>query len=104
MDINDDGHSTKPVNRLSLALVETQKLRETTSKETFPPGDWIDVSGEAKMKALIHKATEAAIAAPDIDLKRVDALKKAIADGSYSPDLLMVAEKMIEEDLFFTNL
>lgn len=44
----------------------------------------------------IHKAFESSSAASTVDLDRVAAVKKALADGSYSINAERVAEKMIQ--------
>lgn len=57
--------------------------------------DVVEISSQAKvMKNLEAKLSQL----PEIDQKRVDAIKSAIADGSYEVDTQSVADRMLQAD------
>ena len=48
---------------------------------------------------LMQHATEIANAAPDVRKDKVEALKKAIASGTYHVDSAAIADKLVDEHL-----
>ena len=62
--------------------------------------DSVEITAIAKE---IHKSFETASTASVVNLDRVAAVKKALADGSYSINAERVAEKMIQFEKHFPN-
>ena len=44
-------------------------------------------------------AADLAAAGPPVDRSRIDRIKAGIADGSYKPDMNMIARRMVDQDL-----
>lgn len=60
--------------------------------------DSVSLSSQAQEMARLETAVNTS---PDVDQAKVDAIKQAIADGSYSVDPDSIAAKMLEQnDLF----
>jgi|GEM_PF-6962019 len=105
MKIMENGQNVNQVMTAQSAIASNASdVNEMSSSASVISNDKVNVSEEAILRARVHQAVEAVKASPEVDLDRVTALKQAIADGSYSPDFNKVAEKMIEEDLFLTDL
>jgi len=102
MKITDKAPTINPIT--SSMISELERSEAVKDVASVASGDRVQVSQEAMMKSRVSQIVEAVKASPDIDHHRVSVLKQAIADGNYSPDLKQVAEKMINEDLFFTDL
>ncbi|MBN1412186.1 MAG: flagellar biosynthesis anti-sigma factor FlgM [Spirochaetales bacterium] len=83
--------STDPLSNLN-KTDKTQKSAKNGKKDT------INLSEEAKSKAEIYNATEAAKMAPSIRVDRVEEVKKKLEDPSYINDKLIgdLADKIIE--------
>lgn len=62
---------------------------------TGPMQDTVSLTGTA---ALMHKLDAEIAALPIVDMKRVDAIRQSIADGSFSIDPLRVAERLIQSE------
>jgi negative regulator of flagellin synthesis FlgM len=66
---------------------------QTDSQQVPPQGDNVSLSDKAKNL----KELEASIKSqPDVDKEKVERIKAAIADGSYSVNSEKVAQKMLE--------
>lgn len=76
----------------SVAKAETDGAKETAAS-SVEKTDSVAITAIAKE---IHKAFESSSAASAVDLERVAAVKKALADGSYSINAEKIAEKMIQ--------
>ncbi len=97
MKVND---KTSPIHSLTphqisepggvLPGQETEGLARTSK-------DRVDVSDAAQRKAFVQRAIYTARTSSGIDVERVAAMKQAIADGSYKPDLSQVAETILQE-------
>lgn len=85
----------KPVTTPTLKTApkaEADATKETTVSST-EKNDSIAITAIAKE---IHKAFESSSASSTVDFDRVAAVKKALADGSYSINAEKVAEKLIQ--------
>jgi len=70
--------------------------KNETKKEGEPVADRISLSGRAKEIAELKRQIDEL---PDIRAEKVEALKKAIENGTYEIDSLKVAQKILEEEL-----
>lgn len=105
MKITENGQNVNQIMQVQSAMInETSDVNELSGSASVISNDKVNVSEEAVMRARAYQIVEAVNSSSEVDYDRVNALKQAIADGSYSPDFNKVAEKMIEEDLFFTDL
>lgn len=59
--------------------------------------DKVELSPEAKEAMALRSKVESA---PEVRQEKVEGLRKAIADGTYSPDSGEVARKMIQSKVF----
>lgn len=93
LDTGDSKATARPATSARSEGGETRPVAGGTSTDTVSLTDTA-----ARLREL-----EAALAgAPEIDSARVDALRRAIAEGRYSADSVHVADKLIalEHDLF----
>lgn len=67
----------------------------TEEKQTTPRGDNVSLSEKAKGLKELETSIKAH---PDVDKEKVEKIKAAIAEGSYSVDSNKVAQKMLEFD------
>jgi len=88
----------------SLPIKATPKPETDGAKETAiskaEKHDSVVITAIAKE---IHKSFETSSAASVVNLDRVAAVKKALADGSYSINAERVAEKMIQFEKLMPN-
>lgn len=75
---------------------KNQVKKNETKKEDGPVSDRISLSGRAKEIAELKKQIDEL---PEIRAEKVEALKKAIENGTYEVDSLKVAQKILEEEL-----
>ena len=62
------------------------------SVDRAAPADRVSITSTA---SLLQQAEEALKTAPDVDVKRVEAIKKAIENGTFEIDANRVAEELI---------
>jgi len=75
---------------------KNQVKKNETKKEGEPVSDRISLSGRAKEIAELKRQIDEL---PEIRAEKVEALKKAIENGTYEIDSLKVAQKILEEEL-----
>lgn len=93
MTINSITGKTPTIQTIKTAQkAEVDGTKETTVSST-EKNDSIAITAVAKE---IHKAFESSSASSAIDFDRVSAVKKALADGSYSINAERVAKKLIQ--------
>ncbi len=81
---------------ISLLMPDT---RRTAGKKSDTETDRVELSGSA---SLLDQATAKALAAPDIDMDKVESVRRAIANGELKIDTDRLAQKMLElEDSIF---
>ena len=102
MEISNKAQSIK-ITQLQAIAADRGVDRQAGETPDLSP-DKVSFSEQGIRKAEFLKILEVVKKSPDIDRERVAALQQAIADGSYTPDLSKVAERMIEEDLSFPKL
>ncbi len=84
--------SNTPLTVKTAPKADAESVKETTTG-TAEKNDSIAITAIAKE---IHRAFETSSASSAIDFDRVAAVKKALADGSYTVNAEKVAEKMIQ--------
>jgi flagellar biosynthesis anti-sigma factor FlgM len=103
MKITNNNQNISPILRTNETAEETRRdVNKSSSQAHISAGDRVDVSKEAYMKASVHKAMEAVNAEPDVDWTRVSKLKQDIANGAYRPDTDVLAQRMLEDELFLS--
>lgn len=70
------------------------KVRPTQETDKAEPHDSVQLSGEAKLFALFRQKLAQT---PDIRKEKVEALKKAIAEGTYRVPAEEIAEAILRE-------
>ncbi|MBX2808011.1 MAG: flagellar biosynthesis anti-sigma factor FlgM [Cellvibrionaceae bacterium] len=96
MLINNNGISTNSnhTRQKGVDQVETHTAGRTTPASSK---DRVELSDQAQQ--LAHLETQIALS-PDVDTQRVDAIRNAIANGSYTIDAEAIAEKILASDAF----
>ncbi len=95
MQINNNGitHNTHANN--SQKAGESPKAQTSQNAASGADGDSVELSQEA----LVLKRLETQIiASPDVDTSRVESIRQAIEDGSYTIDADSIAAKILETD------
>ena len=81
--------------------LKTEGSQRSISHSAVAPSqdDNVHLTGTARQ---LQKASELIQNAPDVDVEKIEQIKAAIADGSYSVDAEAVAEKLLalESSLF----
>lgn len=62
---------------------------------TPPRGDALSLTADAQ---LLQQTQSAARGAPDVDSKRVDDVRRALADGSYRADAKAIAARLLKTE------
>lgn len=99
---NNNQNLSQILRTIETAEENRRDVNKSSSQAHISAADRVDVSREAYMKASVHKATEAVNAAPDIDWTRIAQLKQDIANGSYRPDMDVLAQRMISDEAFLS--
>ncbi len=98
IDINNLGTNTPPragdSNRVGSNEANAADTRQSTGKSSV--GDTVSLSDTAIRLGQLGVAVENQ---PVVDTKRVEQVKQAIMDGSYTVDPTRIAEKMMELDM-----
>ena len=93
MTINSiTGKTANPLPVKTAPKTDVDVTKETTVSNAERT-DSIAITAIAKE---IHKALESSSASSAVDLERVTAVKKALADGSYSINAERIAKKLIQ--------
>jgi negative regulator of flagellin synthesis FlgM len=79
---------------------KTASTKSQSGTSSTVAAEHIAISSKAKD---IQKATEAANAAPDIRIEKVDRIKEQITNGSYSVSSEQLAEKILENIIKESN-
>jgi len=69
---------------------------DVTKETTVSNAERTDSIANTAIAKEIHKALESSSASSAVDLERVAAVKKALADGSYSINAERIAKKLIQ--------
>ncbi|MDH2431332.1 flagellar biosynthesis anti-sigma factor FlgM [Pokkaliibacter sp. MBI-7] len=97
IDINGLG-----VNQASTSRIKSQSSTQQKSADVDNEGksssDKVELSSEAKSMQSIEDQVRQL---PDVDQEKVDRIKSAIADGSYSVNSQSIANKMLDIDGMF---
>ena len=101
MKINNTSNTDalKAYSTQSLKGVQRYKDKDpdTTSKPNHPAStDKVDISSTVKFMQDVHKAVSDT---PDIRTDKVQDIETKINNGSYNPDLSLVAEKLLSPDM-----
>ncbi|MEW6116866.1 MAG: flagellar biosynthesis anti-sigma factor FlgM [Nitrospirota bacterium] len=92
---------TNKVDVVSASLQKTDKIKENVAggkAEKIAPRDQVTVSEKAKEKAKEIETLQAQVGTiPEVRTDRVEAVKKAINEGTYNVKGEAVAGKMIRE-------
>lgn len=92
----DGTPAARPVEPVATAAVGRAGGERSRPVAAAPAGDSVRLTGEAgSLQAL---GRELAAAPASLDLDRVDALRAAIADGSYRIDADAIAARMLQLD------
>jgi negative regulator of flagellin synthesis FlgM len=98
IDINNLGTNTPPrtgdANRVGGNEANAADVRQSTGKSSV--GDTVSLSETAVKLGQLGVAVENQ---PVVDTKRVEQVRQAIMDGSYTVDPTRIAEKMMELDM-----
>jgi negative regulator of flagellin synthesis FlgM len=84
-----------------------QPVKEEEASSVAKPiaaNDRVDVSSDAVALKSVLKAVEAMNNTPEVDQDKVSAIKKAIAEGTYELDANKIAEGMLKEASFFSEI
>ena len=77
--------------------VDSEKPADSGSAATRQsPDDTVALTANAKLLERVEASLETA---SDVDVQRVEALKSAIADGSYQIDDRQIADKILRSDV-----
>lgn len=99
MSINNIGSTTNQTAQRAGegSTVESQAETSQRTKAVTAAGgaDTVNITSTG---AKLQQVADAAANAPDIDVKRVEAIKRAIDSGTFEVDAKRVAEKMIAFD------
>ncbi len=88
-------NTNKSANSRDVLAKQVPADQPQTAQKPESAKDVVEISSQAKvMKNLEAKLSQL----PDIDQKRVDAIKSAIADGSYEVDAQRIADRMLQAD------
>lgn len=85
------------LSRIFRADSESPKVKPSQAAEKSQPQDSVKLSDEAKALAALQKRLAEV---PDVRTEKVEALKKAIADGTYRVPAEKIAEAMLREGRF----
>lgn len=75
-------------------LGKTEQVAQTESPQNVQPTDQVNLSAQARELSELKKIIEQM---PEVRTEKVEALKKAIAEGRYKIDALAIANKILEE-------
>lgn len=84
-----------PVSRTTATGSVTTAASGGSSAAAAPRGDALSLTGDA---LLLQQAAAAAAAAPDVDMNRVDSVRRELADGSYKIDPEAIAAKLLKTE------
>jgi negative regulator of flagellin synthesis FlgM len=93
------GKTQPPLPIKAAPKPETDSTKETTTSKS-EKHDSVVITALAKE---IHKSFESSAASSAVDLNRIAAVKKALADGSYSINAEKIAKKMIQFEKLMPN-
>ncbi len=98
MSIDINGISNKPIPARVGGTGDEAKVRQQQTAQTAETGqsstnDTFSLSDSARQ---LGKLDNASSAAPVIDTQRVEQVKQAIKDGSYSVDPVKIANKLMQ--------
>lgn len=96
MQINNNGITNSTNTNSKQTPVGSESNKKTSTESTNQAGqDSVFLSQEAQ----VLKQLEAKIAdSPAVDMAKVDSIRQAIADGSYSINAESIASKMLNMD------
>ena len=95
----DGGGSSRPIDSVTTNATSARAGTDRTAPVAAPEGDSLRLTGEAS--GLQTLARELGSAPAGIDMAKVNAVRAAIADGSYQIDSAKIADRMLglERDL-----
>jgi negative regulator of flagellin synthesis FlgM len=84
--------------------INAKKVNDSAAKELLQNSQEavkVDLSNQAKD---IRQVKELALAAPDIDMNKVEKFQKLIDEGKYKVDSKAVADRMIEDSMMMAGV
>lgn len=100
-----DSNNTTNLSSSMRTRLESRSTDSSASKSDATPDKAVtketasvSLSSEAQMLSRLGNSVENSA---DVDVDRVAAIKKALADGSYAINAERIAEKMIDQDALF---
>jgi negative regulator of flagellin synthesis FlgM len=97
---NITGRMRVPLTSGAGQKTELDNTQKAAAKQTGP-SDSVAITATAQE---IKKTLESSSSATLIDMERVSAVKKSLADGSYQIDAEKIAEKMVQHEKFMSQL
>ena len=89
----DGGGSSRPIDTVTTGA-SARAGTDRTTPVAAPEGDSLRLTGEAS--GLQNLARELGAAPAGIDMGKVNAVRAAIADGSYKIDAASIADRMLD--------
>jgi flagellar biosynthesis anti-sigma factor FlgM len=94
MKIQGDGNLPREIGRIDRS--DFSRAPERTDASAFHREDVVELSpARLEMNALVQRVHQA----PDVRLARVEALRQAVAEGSYHVDAVKLADRLIDHML-----
>ena len=84
-----------PVPNPSQQNARTERSESERGSASSQAGDQLSLTTSAQ---LLKELSEAVAASPEVDQSRIDAIRAAIADGSYDIDAGRIADKLLNLD------
>lgn len=89
----EPGARTEPITHPAVTDIETKRRARAARKEERPKPE-VEVSDEAKRRAL---ADEAVRSAPDVRADKVHRLKMRVQNDAFKIDATTIAERLIDD-------
>lgn len=86
-----------PIGRVVGAYGDQTRVKKNAGADGKPPAgktDKVELSSRAQE---VLRLREQLAAVPDVRAEQVEALRRAIADGTYRPDYQALAEKLLKQ-------
>ena len=84
-----------PVPNPSQQNARTERSESERARTSGQTADQLSLTSSAQ---LLKELSEAVAASPEVDQSRIDAIRQAIADGSYDIDAGRIADRLLNLD------